>query len=183
MGTTRVHYTGACSSDKWRMRKDLQTSTTQHSSGLTLAMCDGTVILSSVLHAEAMMQSPFIFNGGISFTHGVASGDPFDTSVLLWVRAAPAPNTTQPDQSVPICVSFGVWTNAKLSGRPVSRGQAFTSYDVDWTVKVEATGLRPDSQFFYQFSDCANPKSVSLVGKTRTLASPNSTPSLHPSYC
>jgi alkaline phosphatase D len=26
----------------------------------------------------------------LNFTHGVASGDPYDTSVILWTRAAPS---------------------------------------------------------------------------------------------
>ena len=112
----------------------------------------------------------------------MASGDPFDTSVLLWTRAVPsqlaldllAPVGTIPDQSVPVCVSFSVFPNAALSGRPVSSGQAFTSYDVDFTVKVEAAGLRPDTRYWFVFSDCTDPSSKSPVGRTRTFASPNS---------
>ncbi|KLO07151.1 hypothetical protein SCHPADRAFT_945511 [Schizopora paradoxa] len=116
--------------------------------------------------------SPFVYDGGINFTHGVASGDPFDTSVLLWTRAAPD-GTQLPDQSVPVCVSYGIWDNPELSGKPVNMGEAFTSYDVDFTLKVEATGLEPDSKYWYQFADCTNPKTISVVGATRTLASPD----------
>ncbi|KAL0579941.1 hypothetical protein V5O48_002025 [Marasmius crinis-equi] len=106
----------------------------------------------------------------------VASGDPFDTSVILWTRAVPtSPDGTSslPDQSVPACLSYKVSTNEQPNGNPVTSGEAFTSYDVDWTVKVEATRLKPDTKYFFQFSDCANPSSVSPVGTTRTLASPN----------
>ncbi|KAL0567932.1 hypothetical protein V5O48_014060 [Marasmius crinis-equi] len=120
--------------------------------------------------------SPFIWTGGVNFTHAVASGDPFDTSVLLWTRAvpvSPSGTTSLPDQSVPACISYKVFTNQELSGDPVTSGEAFTSYDVDWTIKVEAKGLEPDTKYFYQFSDCANPSSVSPVGATRTLASPD----------
>ncbi|TFK42649.1 PhoD-like phosphatase-domain-containing protein [Crucibulum laeve] len=120
--------------------------------------------------------SPFVWSGGLNFTHSVASGDPFDTSVILWTRAVPtSPDGTSelPDQSVPACLSFAVSTAADLSGKPIAHGQAFTSYDVDWTVKVEATGLRPDTKYFYQFSDCTNPKTISPIGTTRTIASAN----------
>ncbi|KAI5118113.1 hypothetical protein M0805_003467 [Coniferiporia weirii] len=125
--------------------------------------------------------SPFVWNGGINFTHSVASGDPFDTSVLLWTRAVPipfalnpaSPPSTIPDQSVPVCVSFSVFSNERLSGHPVSAGQAFTSYDVDFTVKVEATDLQPDTQYWFVFGDCTNPSSMSPVGRTRTFASPD----------
>lgn len=61
-------------------------------------------------------------------------------------------------------------------------GEAFTSYDVDFTLKVEATGLKPDSSYWYQFADCTNPKTASVVGATRTLASPDSM-SLLPRTC
>jgi hypothetical protein len=36
----------------------------------------------------------------LNFTHGVASGDPYDTSVILWTRAAPT--------SVSVGASFGL---------------------------------------------------------------------------
>lgn len=116
----------------------------------------------------------------ISFA--VASGDPFDKSVLLWTRAVPtpyaqnplAPVSAIPDQSVPVCVSFSVFPNENLSGRPVSSGEAFTSYDVDFTVKVEATGLKPDTKYWFVFRDCTNANSASPIGRTRTFPSPNS---------
>jgi len=120
--------------------------------------------------------SPTVWSGGVNFTHSVASGDPFDTSILLWTRAVPVSpqgSTALPDQSVPVCVSFKISTSQDFSGRPVDSGEAFTSYDVDFTLKVEATGLRADTKYFFQFADCTNPKSVSPVGQTRTLASPN----------
>ena len=79
-----------------------------------------------------------------------------------------------PDQSVPVCVSFGIWKDAKLSGSPVDSGQLYTSWDVDFTVKVEAKGLKPDTSYWYQFADCTDPLTVSEVGQTRTIASPNS---------
>ncbi|KAJ3888700.1 PhoD-like phosphatase-domain-containing protein [Lentinula edodes] len=121
--------------------------------------------------------SPTIWKGGLNFTHSdYEQGDPFNTSVLLWTRAVPVSpsNTTQlPDQSVPACLSFAISTSPDLQGEPIDTGEAFTSYDVDWTLKVEATGLTPDTKYFFQFSDCTNSSSVSPVGTTRTLPSPD----------
>ncbi len=99
-----------------------------------------------------------------------------DDSIILWTRAVPLPSSTGqlPDQSVPVCVSFKIGTTSNLSGRIVDSGEAFTSYDVDFTVKVEATGLKPDTKYFYQFADCTKPSTVSPIGKTRTLASSDS---------
>nr|BAL02928.1 PhoD-like protein [Pholiota nameko] len=88
--------------------------------------------------------TPFIWGGGVNFTHAVASGDPFDTSVLLWTRAVPLSSSSGalPNVDVPVCVAYQVGTNPDLTGRIISYGERFTSYDVDWTVKVEATGLK-----------------------------------------
>ncbi|KAJ8078632.1 hypothetical protein PM082_012915 [Marasmius tenuissimus] len=82
----------------------------------------------------------------------VASGDPFDTSVILWKRAEPVSlgsHNALPDRSIPACVSFSVFRNEQLDGSPVASGEVFTSYDVDWTVKVEASGLEPDTKYFF----------------------------------
>ena len=78
------------------------------------------------------------------------------------------------DQSVPVCVSFKIFDNPTLSGTPIDFGDAFTSYDVDFTLKVEAKNLQPDTKYWFQFADCANPETVSPVGATRTLSSPDS---------
>ncbi|KAF7294999.1 Alkaline phosphatase D [Mycena indigotica] len=115
--------------------------------------------------------SPTVWSGGINFTHSVASGDPFDTSVLIWTRAFPL--GAGPDQSVPVCVSYDVFSSPGMQGKPVQSDQAFTSWDVDFTVKFEVKGLKPDTQYSYVFSDCTNPATTSPVGKTRTLPSPN----------
>lgn len=109
----------------------------------------------------------------LSLTNHYHQGDPLDSSIILWTRAVPLPSSSGqlPDQSVPVCVSFQIGTANDLSGHPIDSGEAFTSYDVDFTVKVEATGLKPDTKYFFQFADCTNPKTVSPIGSTRTLAS------------
>jgi alkaline phosphatase D len=103
-------------------------------------------------------------------------GDPFDISIILWTRAVPLPASDGelPSASVPVCVSYKIGTDQNLSGQPINTGEVFTTYDVDFTVKVEATGLKADTQYFYQFADCTNAKTVSPIGATRTLSSPNS---------
>lgn len=93
--------------------------------------------------------------------------------MLLWTRAVPI-GTSQPDVSIPVCVSFKIFDNPSLSGHPIDTGDAFTSYDVDFTLKVEATGLKPDTSYWFQFADCTNPQTVSPIGTTRTISSSNS---------
>ena len=101
---------------------------------------------------------------------------------MLWTRAVPSPLALSstasldviPDQSVPVCVSYSVFDNPDLSGKEITSGEAFTSYDVDFTVKVEATGLNPDTLYWFFFSDCTDPSNKSPIGSTRTFASPDS---------
>lgn len=126
--------------------------------------------------------SPFIWTGGVTFTHSVASGDPLGDSVLLWTRAVPTSvvdgSAPVPDQSVPVCVTYKVFDSPSFYGDPVSSGEAFTSYDVDFTVKVEATGLNPDTKYWYFFADCTKSASTSPVGVTRTISKPDTPASL-----
>lgn len=101
----------------------------------------------------------------LNFTHGVASGDPHPDSVILWTRVAPIQddvnnnstvsgyvplynpvpiygddNGTTPVSTSPICVSFKVATDKALS-KVVDSGTAYTSSDVDYTLKVTADFL------------------------------------------
>ncbi len=97
----------------------------------------------------------------LNFTHGVASGDPYDASVILWTRAAPnsdndKSNITVPGyvplysheteefvkaSKAPVCVAYKVTADAELKDC-VDEGIAYTSSDVDYAVKVEAKNLK-----------------------------------------
>ncbi|KAL1872435.1 hypothetical protein Daus18300_004406 [Diaporthe australafricana] len=132
----------------------------------------------------------------LSFTHGVASGDPYPESVILWTRIAPSTESDQSNVTVegtvpvynhdtetyikadanPICVEWTVWhqisgngtnTNDTYVGPTVSSGTAFTTSDIDFTVKVEADGLQPWTTYNYQFSVCGSDNS-SPIGRTKT---------------
>ncbi|KAL0946852.1 hypothetical protein HGRIS_013019 [Hohenbuehelia grisea] len=129
-------------------------------------------------HARRQNQdaSPFTDEHYPTFYGGdLSNGDPFDTSVLLWTRAFPLATSAGvlPDQSVPVCVSFKISTSPNLDDPIIDSGEAFTSYDVDFTVKVEATGLTADTKYFFQFADCTNPQTVSPIGATRTFSGPD----------
>ncbi|OTA96927.1 hypothetical protein M434DRAFT_388788 [Hypoxylon sp. CO27-5] len=120
----------------------------------------------------------------LSFTHGVASGDPYPDSVILWTRVAPSLESDMSNVTVegtvplynhdtqtyinadpsPICVEWKV-----LSGSEdvVSSGQAYTTSDIDYTIKVEATGLQPFTTYNYQFTICGS-NVASPLGRTKT---------------
>lgn len=102
----------------------------------------------------------------LNFTHGVASGDPYASSVILWTRAAPSADDDKSNITVsgyvflysheteeyvmasktPVCVNFKVATDAAMKNC-VDQGTAYTSSDVDYTVKVEANNLQPYTRY------------------------------------
>ena len=99
------------------------------------------------------------FDPNSPFQHGIASGDPFARSVLLWTRITPA----TPRKRVKVA-----WLIAKDPGlkRVVDGGLAFTFPERDLTVKVVARGLEPGTTYYYQFFALGH---ASRVGRTRTL--------------
>lgn len=108
----------------------------------------GTAALALPRPALAATDSPF--------RHGVASGDPDTTSVVLWTRA-----TTSGD----------VMLVGEIARDPdftaiVMRSEIATGPDRDHTAKWLARGLEPGQTYYYRFRlDSA----VSPVGRARTL--------------
>lgn len=122
----------------------------------------------------------------LNFTHGVASGDPYPNSVILWTRVAPQSDNSQSNVTVsgyaplfdhdnekyvhvskaPICVEYNVYEH-KDSSSAVDSGKVYTSSDVDFTVKVEAKNLKPFTTYYYQFNVCGS-DNKSPVGRTKT---------------
>ncbi|MFM1798791.1 MAG: hypothetical protein RLZZ117_1069 [Cyanobacteriota bacterium] len=99
---------------------------------------------------------------GLAFSHGVASGDPYQDSVILWTRLTPPEGFAG--------LVDGRWelatSDSFAPSSLVARGAFTTSGGRDWTVKVEATGLSPDTNYFYRF---VSGEQVSPVGQTKTL--------------
>ncbi|MCB1843146.1 MAG: alkaline phosphatase D family protein, partial [Halioglobus sp.] len=92
------------------------------------------------------------------FLHGVASGDPLTDRVILWTRLTPRGEGL-------VRVAWEVSTDESFSNI-VASGSGTTSAEVDYTVKVDAEGLQPGSQYYYRFS---SDDTVSPLGRTRTL--------------
>ncbi len=98
------------------------------------------------------------------FLHGVASGEPHTTSVVLWTRV------TQSGTS-PLVVDWKLSATADMA-TPVAQGTARAVAASDWTVKVIPNGLTAGATYWYQFT-CNGV--ASPVGRTRTLPDANST--------
>lgn len=112
-------------------------------------------------------------SNSLNFTHGVASGDPYPNSVILWTRCSPhaddvddnstvsglvqgpynpvpiyhETDQTRPPSNAPISLDWAIASDPKMS-QVVSHGTVYTSSDVDYTVKVEAGGLQPFTNYY-----------------------------------
>jgi alkaline phosphatase D len=93
-----------------------------------------------------------------AFQHGIASGDPTQTSVLIWTRVTP-------EAEGPLAVHWGVSRDSTFKD-VVQRGVFNTGPERDYTVKVDVQGLEPGQLYYYWFSAGRTP---SPGGVTRTL--------------
>lgn len=91
----------------------------------------------------------------LNFTHGVASGDPYPHSVILWTRISPMLENDRSNATVegtvplynhdteqyirassnPVCVEYRVAGDQGFSD-VADHGTAYTTSDIDYTVKV-----------------------------------------------
>lgn len=98
------------------------------------------------------------------FTLGVASGDPWPESVVLWTRLAPEPlhDGGMPPHSVP--VQWRVATDEGMR-RVVQRGPVLAQPASAHAVHVTVHGLAPERWYWYQFHVGS---ADSPIGRTRT---------------
>lgn len=113
------------------------------------------------------------------FYHGVASGDPLSDRVIIWTRITLPFDEITGSQSINIdsinniapilfdttvTVSWQMATDMAFSNI-VQQGSATTDSSVDYCVKVDVTGLQPDTWYYYRFS---NNGIYSITGRTHT---------------
>jgi alkaline phosphatase D len=96
------------------------------------------------------------------FLHGVASGDPLPTAVILWTRVTPPAGEKGSIQVK--------WELASDTGfaKVVASGTVNAELARDHTVKVDATGLTAATTYYYRFTALGE---SSVVGRTRTAPS------------
>lgn len=94
------------------------------------------------------------------FEYGVASGDPLASSVILWTHARPSDSSP-----LPVPLTWEVATDAGFQSI-VASGNVIADPSNGYTAKVDATGLRAGTEYWYRFrqADFRSP-----VGRTRTL--------------
>lgn len=123
-----------------------------------------TISASGVGTSVATQRDDDRFSGDL-FTLGIASGDPRPDSVVLWTRLAPKPleaDGGMPDRQV--TVNWKVATDEGMD-TVVQAGAVHAHPDHVHSVHVDVSGLRPNTEYYYQFQVGSN---RSTVGKTKT---------------
>ncbi|EHZ2490791.1 alkaline phosphatase D family protein [Vibrio parahaemolyticus] len=93
----------------------------------------------------------------VSFEHGVASGDPTQTQVIIWTRVTTTASYVD--------VSWQVASDMEFSN-VVQSGVFTTDTGRDFMVKVDVQNLNANSQYYYRFMVG---EMMSEVGQTQTL--------------
>ncbi len=96
---------------------------------------------------------------GFGFTHGVASGEPRSTSVVLWTRY-------MPKLAAPARLRVEVATDETFRNI-VATGESTASAETDWCVRATASGLPAGRWLHYRFVSPSGERSP--AGRTRTL--------------
>jgi len=91
------------------------------------------------------------------FYHNVASGDPLTDRVIIWTRVTPPKPQAVEGQWV-------VASDAEMQN-VVQEGTFTTNADRDYTVKIDVTGLAPNTRYYYQFLAL---EGKSPIGRTKT---------------
>ncbi|WP_297009439.1 alkaline phosphatase [uncultured Corynebacterium sp.] len=125
--------------------------------------------------ADASATGPASESG--AFLHSVASGDPLPDAVVLWTRVTPTPDAT-PGSGLgePTTVRWEISGAEDFSG--AVSGEVRTDASADHTVKVDAAGLAPATDYVYRFTVLDGPAAgeVSRTGHARTAPAPGTDP-------
>src|SRR5262245_3813037 len=129
---------------------------------LNAAWALGAAAVAHPLVASRVIAQPLF--RAYPFPLGVASGDPWPESVVLWTRLAPEPLAGGGMPMVNVEVSWEMASDAALR-TTVNTGTAIARPELGHSVHVEATGLQPGREYFYRFR-CGS--EVSPIGRTKT---------------
>lgn len=114
------------------------------------------------------------------FQLGLASGDPWPDSVVLWTRLAPQPLDGGGMPPEDVQVRWRIAADEQMA-RVVREGIATASPDWAHSVHVEVHGLQPDRWYWYQFDVGKGTSSIaSPVGRTKTAPAAHAQPDRFP---
>jgi len=119
----------------------------------------GSAVILNTLGGCAAFQSDRRFETNATFSHGVASGDPWSSKVIVWTRAVPSDS-----EFATVTVQLAL---DEAFTKPVyEKGLLSTNAERDYTLKFDVINLDPDTTYYYRFLSKDN---ISPIGRTRTL--------------
>lgn len=115
----------------------------------------------------AAKTTALVYNPALKpFYHGVASGDPTTTSVIIWTRITPeTPSITKINGTYEVATDTGMKTIVKSGNFTADTG-------TDFTVNIDVTGLSAGTTYYYRFKTGGI---SSLVGRAKTIPAANVT--------
>jgi len=122
----------------------------------TLVNAQQDALLTKISRNSTSIIDDFFDPSLAPFYHGVASGDPTESAVIIWTRI-----TTNTPSAL---VNWKVATDPTMLN-VVKNGKFTTDDAIDFTVKVDVTDLNPNTSYYYQFETSDQ---YSIIGKTRT---------------
>ncbi|MCZ2442508.1 MAG: alkaline phosphatase D family protein [Flavobacteriales bacterium] len=111
------------------------------------------------IYANTQTERSFLDPSLAPFYHGVASGDPLSDRVIIWTRITLDP----PEDTIEVAWYLG--TDTSFSNILAS-GLTKTDLARDYTIKVDVTGLQPNTWYYYQFAFRGR---KSVIGRTHTM--------------
>ncbi len=105
------------------------------------------------------------------FPLGVASGEPWPDSVVLWTRLAPEPLAGGGMPMANVEVGWEIAQDRAFAS-VASKGTAVARPELGHSVRVEVNGLDPGREYFYRFRAG---REVSQIGRTKTAPPPGGT--------
>ncbi|HET6266441.1 MAG TPA: alkaline phosphatase D family protein, partial [Acidobacteriota bacterium] len=125
--------------------------------------------LAGILGASLAWGSAYPFDSTSSWTErreiypqGVASGDPYSDSILLWTRRPPSGDSQVTKLMVEIA-------DNPAFKKIIAKADASISAETDWTCRILVAGLKPRTIYWYRFTD--EHGFGSRVGRTVTAPS------------
>src|SRR2546428_4938131 len=117
-------------------------------------------------YVEQLKNKGFQLNDSLGpFYHGIASGDPLSTRVILWTRLTPKRReASEGGWKLAFSVNWQVATDSTFD-HIVRSGDVATDETRDFTVKVDVDELQPNTTYYYHFEAFGR---RSLLGITRT---------------
>ena len=104
------------------------------------------------------------------FPEGVASGDPYPDSVMIWTRRPPVGDDIASRLTAQVAEDIAFRS-------VVAESIVAISEDADWTCRVLAAGLKPRREYWYRFID--DHGNASRVGRTLTAPDEHDTKPLN----